>query len=138
MNRADIPDKAIFSVGEVAKLCRVAPRTIEKWCGSGRLSSYHLPGTNTRRIPRKHLVAFLDEHAMFDAELTRLPQRFKYRKPGCREWDFGVCYPMGKRWRIQCGAGFSSFEEDPWEDLGQIIGDVTEFHWIDNDFGWKE
>lgn len=66
----------------------------------------------------------------------RLPQRFRYRKPSCNGWDFGVVYPMGKRWHINAGAGFGSFESDPWEILGHIIGDVDEFQWIDNDYGW--
>lgn len=68
----------------------------------------------------------------------RLPQRFRYQKQGCDGWDFGVCFPMGQRWSVQAGAGFGSFDNDPWEILGHIIGDVQSFFWIDNDCGWRE
>jgi len=68
----------------------------------------------------------------------RLPQRFRYRKPGCIGWDFGVCTPWSKKWSVMGFAGICSFESDPWEVLGHIIGDVEAFEWIDNDFGWEE
>ena len=42
-------------------------------------------------------------------------------------------------WRIRAGVGSASFESDPWEILGQVIGgNVAEFVWIDNDYGWME
>jgi hypothetical protein len=68
----------------------------------------------------------------------RLPQRFRYRVPGRNEWDFGVCFPVYKRWQIQTGDCVGSFESDPWEMLGHILGDVEAFQWIDNGFGWSE
>lgn len=67
----------------------------------------------------------------------RLPQRFRYRKSGCNGWDFGVCIPRGNLWSVQAGAGFGSFEADPWEIVGHIIGDVEAFEWIDNDYSWE-
>lgn len=67
----------------------------------------------------------------------RLPQRFCYRKAGCNGWDYGVCLPVGDLWSVQAGAGFGSFEDDPWEIVGHIIGDVEAFEWIDNDFDWE-
>lgn len=67
----------------------------------------------------------------------RLPQRFRYRKYGCNGWDFGVCLPMGEMWIVNAGSGFGSFDDDPWEIIGHIIGDTEAFEWIDNDFGWE-
>ena len=71
-------------------------------------------------------------------DVMRLPQRFLYRKTGCTEPDFGVCYPIGKRWHLTAGVGFAMFTSDPWEVLGQVLGDITEFRWIDNDYNWTE
>lgn len=61
--------KTIFTVGEVAKICKVAPRTVSKWFDSGRLRGYRIPGSQDRRIPREHLIRFLKEHGMPLGEL---------------------------------------------------------------------
>jgi hypothetical protein len=67
----------------------------------------------------------------------RPPQRFKYRDRGGISWQFGACFPVGgARWQIIAGKGFSLFDEDPWEIMGQILGDIEAFEWIDNDLGW--
>ena len=54
----------IYTTGQVAKLCKVAPRTVSKWFDSGRLKGYRLPGSQDRRIPREELYNFLTEHGM--------------------------------------------------------------------------
>lgn len=56
--------KTIFTTGQVAKICKVAPRTVSKWFDSGRLRGYRVPGSQDRRIPREFLVRFLKEHGM--------------------------------------------------------------------------
>lgn len=56
--------KTIFSTGQVAKICKVAPRTVSKWFDSGRLRGYRIPGSQDRRIPREHLISFLKENGM--------------------------------------------------------------------------
>ena len=56
--------KTIFTTGQIAKICKVAPRTVSKWFDSGRLKGYRIPGSQDRRIPREDLVAFLTEHKM--------------------------------------------------------------------------
>jgi excisionase family DNA binding protein len=56
--------KKVFTTGQVAKICKVAPRTVSKWFDSGRLRGYRIPGSQDRRIPREHLVRFLKEHGM--------------------------------------------------------------------------
>ena len=52
----------IFTTGQVARLCRVAPRTVGKWVDSGRLKGYRIPGSKDRRIRRQELVRFLLEY----------------------------------------------------------------------------
>ncbi len=61
--------KMIFTTGQVAKICKVAPRTVSKWFDSGRLRGYRIPGSQDRRIPRDHLIRFLKEHGMPLGEL---------------------------------------------------------------------
>ena len=51
--------KKVFTTGQVAKICKVAPRTVSKWFDSGRLRGYRIPGSQDRRIPREHLLRFL-------------------------------------------------------------------------------
>lgn len=64
-----VAEKTIFTTGQVAKICKVAPRTVSKWFDSGRLRGYRIPGSEDRRIPREHLIRFLKEHGMPLGEL---------------------------------------------------------------------
>ena len=61
--------KKVCTTGQVAKICKVAPRTVSKWFDSGRLRGYRIPGSQDRRIPREHLIRFLKEHGMPLGEL---------------------------------------------------------------------
>ena len=61
--------KKVFTTGQVAKICKVAPRTVSKWFDSGRSRGYRIPGSQDRRIPREHLIRFLKEHGMPLGEL---------------------------------------------------------------------
>ncbi len=56
--------KKVFTTGQVAKICKVAPRTVSKWFDSGRLKGYRIPGSQDRRIPRDQLIRFLKEYGM--------------------------------------------------------------------------
>lgn len=62
MSKATVP--AIFTTGQVAKICQVAPRTVSKWFDTGVLKGYRIPGSKDRRIPREHLLRFMREHGM--------------------------------------------------------------------------
>jgi len=61
--------RKVFTTGQVAKICKVAPRTVSKWFDSGRLKGYRIPGSQDRQVPREHLVRFLKEHGMPLGEL---------------------------------------------------------------------
>ena len=61
----------VFTTGQVAKICKVAPRTVSKWFDSGRLKGYRIPGSQDRRIPREYLIKFLREHGMPLGDLER-------------------------------------------------------------------
>jgi excisionase family DNA binding protein len=54
--------KDVLTTGEVASLCKVAPRTVSKWFDSGRLKGYRIPGSKDRRIPLDQLIRFMKSH----------------------------------------------------------------------------
>lgn len=56
--------KKVYTTGQVAKVCKVAPRTVSKWFDSGKLKGYRIPGSQDRRIPAANLLAFLQQHGM--------------------------------------------------------------------------
>ncbi len=58
------PRKTVFTTGEVAKICNVAPRTVSKWFDSGHLRGYRIPGSKDRRIPLDQLIHFMRAHGL--------------------------------------------------------------------------
>lgn len=54
----------VFTTGQVAKICKVAPRTVTKWFDSGRLKGYLIPGSQDRRIPKEYLIRFMREQSI--------------------------------------------------------------------------
>lgn len=56
--------RQVYTTGQVAKICQVAPRTVSKWFDSGKLRGYRIPGSQDRRIPRDQLIRFLKENGM--------------------------------------------------------------------------
>lgn len=61
--------RTVFTTGQAAKICKVAPRTVTKWFDSGRIKGFRIPGSQDRRIPRESLIRFLKEHGMPLGEL---------------------------------------------------------------------
>lgn len=53
-----------YTTGQVAKLCKVAPRQVSKWFDSGRLKGFRIPGSQDRRIPHEYLLRFLKSNNM--------------------------------------------------------------------------
>ncbi|MDD5011498.1 MAG: helix-turn-helix domain-containing protein [Phycisphaerae bacterium] len=54
--------KDIFTTGQVAHICKVAPRTVTKWFDTGQLKGYRIPGGRDRRIPAAELMRFMKTH----------------------------------------------------------------------------
>lgn len=52
----------MYTTGDVAKICHVAPRTVSKWFDEGRIKGFRIPGSQDRRIPRDCLARFLETH----------------------------------------------------------------------------
>ncbi|MCK4659252.1 MAG: response regulator [Phycisphaerae bacterium] len=59
----DLP-KEVLTTGQVARICKVAPRTVAKWFDSGQLRGYRIPGSKDRRIPLNQLIRFMQVHGM--------------------------------------------------------------------------
>jgi len=51
--------KKVLTPGDVAKICNVAHRTVQKWFDSGLLTSYGLPGSRNRQRPVSELISFM-------------------------------------------------------------------------------
>jgi excisionase family DNA binding protein len=56
--------KDILTTGQVAQICKVAPRTVTKWFDTGQLKGYRIPGGRDRRIPATELIRFMKTHNM--------------------------------------------------------------------------
>jgi len=57
-------NKDVLTTGEVARICKVAPRTVTKWFDSGQLHGYRIPGSKDRRIPISQLMRFMRQNNM--------------------------------------------------------------------------
>lgn len=58
--RPNNPDAEYLRTGQMAAVCRVAPRTICKWCDRGLISNViRLPGSGDRRVHRDDFLEFL-------------------------------------------------------------------------------
>lgn len=71
----------VFTTGQIAKLCRVASRTVAKWIDNGLLAGWRIPGGVDRRVSRSELIAFLARHGMpsldemaAGVEINRMPR----------------------------------------------------------------
>ena len=56
--------KDVLTTGEVARICKVAPRTVTKWFDSGQLRGYRIPGSKDRRIPVNQLLRFMRQNSL--------------------------------------------------------------------------
>jgi hypothetical protein len=62
--RARLSRREVYTMREVAALCKVAERTVRKWFDSGRLGGFVTLKGHRRSVPRAVLVRFLQEHGM--------------------------------------------------------------------------
>jgi hypothetical protein len=56
--------REILTVGQVKVLCEVSARTVQKWCDTGLLPHFRIPGSLDRRIRKTDLIAFASQHNM--------------------------------------------------------------------------
>ncbi len=57
--------KDVYSTGEVAAVCGVSGTMVRKWCDSGALPHFVVPGPGGyRRVTRAALLKFLKDNGM--------------------------------------------------------------------------
>jgi len=56
--------KKVFRTGDIAKICSVATRTVQKWFDEGILKGYKLPDSKDRRVRIEDLKEFMDRYNM--------------------------------------------------------------------------
>ena len=90
MKETELTDglRTAYTTGQVAKICKVAPRTVSKWFDSGRLQGYRIPGSQDRRIPRINLLRFLRDEQMDIGTLEVLDDNYRILYIG-DDGDFG-------------------------------------------------
>jgi CheY-like chemotaxis protein len=54
----------VLTTGEVARICKVAPRPVSTGVDSGTLTGYRIPGSKDRRIPLSQLIPFMRLHGI--------------------------------------------------------------------------
>lgn len=54
----------VLTTGQVARVCRVSNRTVQKWVDAGHLKGYRLPASQERRVRVEHVRAFLAANGM--------------------------------------------------------------------------
>lgn len=55
-------EKAVFTTGEAAEVCKVSQQTIIRCFDAGRLGGFRVPGSRFRRIPREELIKFMRDN----------------------------------------------------------------------------
>lgn len=54
----------VLTTGQVAKICRVSPGTVARWCTENRLLHYAIPGAMHRRVEVSQLRLFMAAHSL--------------------------------------------------------------------------
>lgn len=67
--------KAVYTTGEVAKICSISQQTVIRCFDSGRLRGFRVPGSKFRRIPRDQLLHFMKDNNIPLDKLGRATRR---------------------------------------------------------------
>jgi excisionase family DNA binding protein len=62
MDLQELKDKAVFTTGEAADVCKLSQQTIIRCFDNGQLSGFRVPGSRFRRIPREALIRFMKDN----------------------------------------------------------------------------
>ena len=54
--------KAVFTTGEAAEICKLSQQTIIRCFDNGQLKGFRVPGSKFRRIPRADLLQFIKDN----------------------------------------------------------------------------
>jgi hypothetical protein len=56
--------KDILTIGEAAKICKAASRTVSRWFDAGLIKGWRLPLSGDRRTTRSELIKFMKKHGI--------------------------------------------------------------------------
>ncbi len=56
--------KAVYTTGEAAEICKLSQQTVIRCFDNGQLQGFRVPGSKFRRIPHEALVRFMKEHGI--------------------------------------------------------------------------
>jgi excisionase family DNA binding protein len=59
-----VRQKAVYTTGEAAEICKLSQQTVIRCFDSGQLQGFRVPGSKFRRIPHEALVRFMKEHGI--------------------------------------------------------------------------
>lgn len=67
--------KAVYTTGEVARICNISQQTVIRCFDNGRLRGFRVPGSRFRRIPREQLIQFMRQNGIPLDQLERTKKR---------------------------------------------------------------
>ena len=54
----------IYTLGQVAKICKVSRQTLKEFFDLGELRGYIIPGSEEARIPNEELIRFMKDYGI--------------------------------------------------------------------------
>ncbi|RJP34613.1 MAG: helix-turn-helix domain-containing protein [Phycisphaerales bacterium] len=96
----------VLTTGDVARICKVAPRTVAKWFDRGDLRGYRIPGSKDRRIPKAQLIRFMRANNMPLDEIETGQTRVLLVDPDAA-WlrDVRVQFPDDEQYEVLTAGG---------------------------------
>lgn len=106
-----MPEKKLYTTGEVAAFCHVTINAVKKWIASGKLQAFRTPGGHFR-INREDFMAFLDRYKL-DVKDEFFPERKKILiiddEHDVVEYIKGALETMQEGYQIECaGDGYDA------------------------------
>ncbi len=87
--------KRIFTTGEAARICKISQQTIVRCCDSGRLTSFRVPGSRSRRIERSVLLHFMRDNKIAISKGDSFNTMSEYlAASGVSEWQEALNNPI--------------------------------------------
>lgn len=117
--------KTIYTTGEAARLCQVAPRTITKWFDAGKISGYRIPLGQERRIYRESLHRFMLQNGMIEAVRSVAPRAVLASND--QALDDTIRRSLEPSWEIRTATD--------WFELGRLAHDDLDAVVLDFSFG---
>ena len=69
-------ERQVYTTGQIARICRVSPKTVKKWFDNGDIEGYRIPHSGDRRVTHEALLRFMKAHSfptdLIDIDRTRV------------------------------------------------------------------